>query len=231
MDDGMSLPNLARNNLAEEAYRVLRDCIFSQQFPCGEQLDLSSIEEQLGISRTPIKAAVDRLAAEGLVEIVPRRGTYVAELSLKTIDNAFRVREVLECYAVANSVEHMADEQLQQLAQIVAEMRRITQSEDPDTMYLHYTAADHDFHTLIIEAANNDVLSDLCDRVVMRVHFARVRYAPSGIDFDQLTKEHQDILAAFQKRDVKTAQARMREHIRGARSAMPGDNGSEMDGE
>jgi len=223
MDDDMSLPNLARNNLAEEAYRVLRDSIFSQQFACGQQLDLSSIEQQLGISRTPIKAAVDRLAAEGLVEIMPRRGTYVTDPSLKTIDNAFRVREVLEAHAVANSVERMTGEQLQQLAQIVSEMRRIIQAEDRATMYLNYTAADHDFHALIVEAADNDVLSDLCGQVVTRVQLARVRYAREGIDLDQLTKEHQNILAAFQMRDVKTAEALVREHIRRARAAMPGD--------
>jgi DNA-binding GntR family transcriptional regulator len=221
MDDGMSLPNLARNNLAEEAYGVLRDCIFSQQFPCGEQLDLSSIEEQLGISRTPIKAAVDRLAAEGLVEIVPRRGTYVTDPSLKTIDNAFRVREVLEAYAVANSVEHMTDEQLQQLAEIVSQMHRIIEAKDPATMYLNYTAADHDFHALIVEGADNDVLSDLCGRVVTRVQLARVRYARSGIDLEQLTEEHQNILAALQARDAEVAEALMREHLRKARAAMP----------
>jgi DNA-binding GntR family transcriptional regulator len=217
----MSLPNLARNNLAEEAYRVLRDSIFSQQFICGEQLDLSSIEQQLGISRTPIKAAIDRLAAEGLVEIVPRRGTYVTDPSLKTIDNAFGVREVLEAYAVANSVEHMTDEQLQRLAQIVSEMCRIIQVEDRATIYLNYTAADRDFHALIVEAANNDVLSDLCGQIVTRVQLARVRYAPDGIDLDELTKEHQNILAALQMRDAKTAVALMREHIRRARAAMP----------
>ena len=218
-----ALPNLARDNLAEEAYQVLRNGIFDRQFACGERLDLCSIEEQLGISRTPLKAAIDRLATEGLVEIAPRRGTYVAEPSLRTIDNAFRVREVLEAYAVASSVEHMTDEQLQQLAQIVSKMRHIIQAEDHTTIYLNYTAADLDFHALIVEAAGNDVLSDLCGRVVTLVQLARVRYARRGIDVCQLTEEHQNILTALQMRDVGTAQTLMREHIRQARAAMPGN--------
>ncbi len=77
MDDKVTLPNLARANLGEEAYRVLRDHIFGDRFTGGQRLDLPLIGHQLGISRTPLKVAVDRLASEGFVEVVPRRGAYV----------------------------------------------------------------------------------------------------------------------------------------------------------
>lgn len=222
MDDKVTLPNLARANLGEEAYRVLRDHIFGDRFTGGQRLDLPSIGHQLGISRTPLKVAVDRLASEGLVEVVPRRGTYVKALSLEAIDNAFSVREVLEVYAVTSSVECMTDGQLDRLAQIVKAMLRIKVG-DHASIYLSYVGLDYDFHTLIVESANNDVLTELCGRVLARVQIARVRYRRDGINLDLLTKEHQNILAAFQARDVKTAQALVREHVRRARESMSAD--------
>ena len=223
MDDKTTLPNLARANLGEEAYRVLRDRIFSRQFACGERLDLPSIENQLGISRTPLKAALDRLASEGLVEIVPRRGTYVTTPTPDGIENAFSVRQVLEVYAVTRSVESMTDGQLEQLERIVKAMLRITQVEDHAPIYHSYAELDHSFHSLIVEAAANDVLTKLWDQVHAHVQIARIRYRRGDRSLDLTTEEHKNILAAFQARDVKAAEVLMRDHIHRAKVSLQMD--------
>jgi DNA-binding GntR family transcriptional regulator len=223
MDGEATLPRLERANLGEEAYRVLRDHIFSYRFAGGERLDLPSIGRQLGISRTPLKAALDRLASEGLVKTVPRRGTYVAIPSLETIENAFGVREVLETYAVARSVECMTEGQLERLARTVKAMLRTIKIEDHAPIYLSYAELDYDFHALIVEAANNDVLTELWGRVHARVQIARVRYGRGDRKLDLITREHQGILAACQARDVKTTEALVREHIRRAKASLQVD--------
>jgi DNA-binding GntR family transcriptional regulator len=176
MDDTTTLPNLARENLAEEAYQVLRNRIFSRQFACGERLDLPSIEHQLGISRTPLKAALDRLATEGLVEIVPLRGTYVTTPTPEAIDDAFSLRQVLEVYAVTHSVQCMTEAQLEQLARIVKAMLRITRVEDRAPIYHSYAELGHSFHSLIVETAGSKELTKLWGEVHAHVQIARIRY-------------------------------------------------------
>jgi DNA-binding GntR family transcriptional regulator len=223
MDDRGTLPNLARANLAEEAYRVLRDRIFARQFACGERLDLPSIERQFGISRTPLKAALGRLASEGLVEIVPRRGTYVTTPTPEAIDDAFSVREVLEVYAVTCSVRCMTDAQLGRLERIVEATLRITKVEDHAPIYHKYAELDHRFHALILEAAANDVLTKLWGQVHAHVQIARIRYRRGDRKLDLTTKEHQSILAALQARDAVKAETLMREHIRRARLSLQDD--------
>jgi DNA-binding GntR family transcriptional regulator len=223
MDDTKTLPSLARENLAEEAYRVLRDRIFSRQFACGERLDLPSIEHQLGISRTPLKAALDRLATEGLVEIVPRRGTYVTTPTPQAIEDAFSVREVLEAYAVTRSVDSMTDAQLEQLAGLVSAMLRITTVEDQASIYHTYAELDHSFHSLVVEAAGNKELTKLWNQVHGHVQIARIRYRRGDRKLDLTTEEHRNILAAFQARDAKVAEALMRNHIHRARVSLQSD--------
>lgn len=223
MDDKSALPSLARENLAEEAYQVLRDRIFSRQFACGERLDLPSIERQLGVSRTPLKAALDRLATEGLVEIVPRRGTYVTTPTPEAIDNAFNVRQILEVYAVTHSVESVTDGQLEQLERIVEAMLLITKVEDHAPIYHRYAELDHGFHSLIVEAAGNDVLTKLWGQVHAHVQIARIRYRRGDRRLDLTTEEHKSILAAFQARDVEAAGVLMREHIHRAKVSLQAD--------
>jgi DNA-binding GntR family transcriptional regulator len=222
-DDKVALPSLARENLAEEAYQVLRDRIFSRQFACGERLDLPSIEHQLGVSRTPLKAALDRLATEGLVEIVPRRGTYVTTPTPQAIEDAFSVREVLEAHAVARSIDSMTEAQLEQLAQIVHAMLRITRVDDHAPIYDSYAELDHSFHSLIVEAAANDVLTKLWNQVHAHVQIARIRYRRGDRRLDLTTREHGNIFAAFQARDANAAEALMRDHIRRAKVSLQED--------
>lgn len=223
MDDKGTLPNLARANLGEEVYQVLRNHIFSYRYDIGERLDLDSIGRQLGISRTPLKTAVDKLASEGLLQIVPRRGTYVVAPSLETIDNAFAMREVLECYAVGFSVEQMTPRQLERLAQIVGEMVRITQVSDHAPIYARYAEFDHDFHELIVEASNNNVLLELWQRTLAHIQVARGRYRRRDRSLYPTTIEHQKILAAFETQDVKRVEVLVTEHIRLARSVLRED--------
>ena len=209
-----SLPNLSRTTLGEEVYEVLRDHIFSYRYDIGERLNLDEIGRQLGISRTPLKTAVDRLALEGLLKIVPRRGTYVAAPSIETIDNAYAVREVLECYAVGQSTAQITDEQIEQLASFVREMLRISQDSEQPLVYAHYGDVDHSFHTLIVEAAGNNVLVELWQQAYAHIRVGRIRYR--GRDrrvVEPTTTEHQKILAAFQARDAHQAEELVRNHI------------------
>ena len=93
-------------------YKILKAKILSEQLTPGERLDLSAIEKQMGISRTPLKEALNRLAVDGLVEIRPRSGTYVTVHSLEKIEDVFDARQLLEVYAAGLAAERMTETQL-----------------------------------------------------------------------------------------------------------------------
>ena len=86
MDEANALPRLSRANLSDEVYEALKEGIFRKHFAPGERLDLGKIEREMGVSRTPVKVALNRLAVEGLVEIVPRSGTYVTSPTTSAVD-------------------------------------------------------------------------------------------------------------------------------------------------
>jgi DNA-binding GntR family transcriptional regulator len=214
------LPNLARANLSDETYHILKKRIFSRRFVPGQRLDLNAIEQQLGISRTPLKMAMNRLASEGLVEIAPRRGTYVTTPTPEGIEEAFSVRRVLETLAVTKSIELMTDVQVAQLASIVQEMIRITSVPDTASIYHEYAQLDHDFHALIVRTAANSVLFKLWDQVHIHVQIARIRYRRGDRSLNLTIKEHGQIVQAFQKRDVDVARTVMGDHIHNAQIAL-----------
>ena len=84
-----NLLNITRRNINDEVYEILKDKIAERLFLPGQRLDLGKIESQMGISRTPLKDALNRLAAEGMVEIRPRKGTFVSNPSTVKISETF----------------------------------------------------------------------------------------------------------------------------------------------
>ena len=85
-------------NIREEVYKLIRQRILDHNYPPGFRFDLSELETQLGISRTPLKEALQRLEIEGLVEIRPRRGTFVSQIDTQELMDNYGVRHALELY-------------------------------------------------------------------------------------------------------------------------------------
>ena len=88
----MKLRRLTRKRATDEVYDTLREAILNRMFKPGERLQVDEIAERLGVSLTPVRHAIQQLATEGLIEIKPRSGTFVATLSLEEIEATFDVR-------------------------------------------------------------------------------------------------------------------------------------------
>ena len=107
---------------------MVADALKHGTFNRGFTIFFLPIQEQLGISRTPLKEALHRLETEGLIEIRPRRGTYVVDLNLQDVAESFDVRRILECAVAEIAVREATDEELSQLRSIIEEMKQLLRS-------------------------------------------------------------------------------------------------------
>src|SRR5699024_5933299 len=95
-----TLNQIKHTDLSVKVYEILKRMIFKRQFKGGQKLDLNSLSEKMNISRTPLKEAINQLRNDGLVEVYPRRGTYVKKVTIKDIVNMMEMRLMMEKWAI-----------------------------------------------------------------------------------------------------------------------------------
>jgi DNA-binding GntR family transcriptional regulator len=98
--------------LTDKIYSLIKLGVIHQEYLPGSRLADQEIAERLGVSRTPVREAINRLAAEGLVTIIPRQGAFVTELSQESIKEIYEIREVLESLAVQLAIPSRNDDEL-----------------------------------------------------------------------------------------------------------------------
>ena len=201
-------------NIRDEVYRILQERILRHEYPPGFRFDLSQLEEQLGISRTPLKEALHRLEVEGLIEIRPRRGTYVIKLEPNDVAESFDVRRILECAAAEIAVSKASEADLAQLRTIADEMSQLLASDEYQRIVERYIELDRQFHGLIVKLAGNKRLAEMWRQLDTHVQVARVRHKFARSDSVQYTQtEHEAILQAFAQRDAPAVSQALAEHI------------------
>lgn len=202
-------PLLQTSTLADQVYDHLRQGILSNDYLPGTALREETLAARFAVSRVPVREALRRLAAEGLVTITPRHGATVSSLSPKQFLDAYQVREALETLAIRLAIPHLSDADLDILESLNASMREHAAREDRDAFF----AANAAFHLLLIERADNaDLLA------MYRALFDRMRrYQWPSIDLrggmDRSIDEHAAILAAIRRRDADAAARLMAAHI------------------
>lgn len=138
--------------LTETAYRSLEELIVTLQLPPGLVLSEHALVARLGIGRTPIREALQRLGRDGLVQILPRRGILVSEINLKTQLRLLEVRREMERLIARLAAERATPAERQHLARIGAEMLKAAGSRD----HLAFLRLDQEFNALVADAARNE---------------------------------------------------------------------------
>ena len=136
---------------------VLRQAIKDGVLKPGERLMEIRLAEELGVSRTPIREAIRKLEQEGFVVMVPRRGTYVADISLKDISQVFEIRGALEELAAGLAAERITPDELERLERILVEINEYMAHDDFDKI----VDADVRFHDVLYQASRNQRLVDI----------------------------------------------------------------------
>jgi DNA-binding GntR family transcriptional regulator len=202
---------------------VIREKILRNQFKPGQRLDIKEMAEQMGVSRTPLKTALNRLAIEGLVDIRANSGTYVAILDARDIRESFEVRRVLEVYAVELATERVMPTELDQIRAMVARLKELALDPDWNSVCIEYCTLDHDLHRLIVACAGNSKLAELWELVNVHVQVARVRHRREDRDLAFSLREHDGLLEAFANRDPLVAKRWMDRHIKRSMVALLND--------
>jgi DNA-binding GntR family transcriptional regulator len=205
--------------LTDAAYRTLKDLILNQAFLPGQRLNVDDLAQRLGMSRTPVKDALNALAGEGLVEIVPRKGTFVAELSADLIAEVFELRRALELLAAELLVARGTRPDLTGLRERLAALDEPMDQDGDVDEHMRRNLA---FHRHFIELAENRKLLEVYESLNVHIQIARVhaRWRNWQQRRRQERDEHYAILGALEDGDGARLAAAVNAHIRRSKQSL-----------
>lgn len=198
------------NTSSDSVYMELRGKILSRELKPAQRLLEVKIANEMGVSRTPVREALRRLANEGLVKIVPNSGARVASPSSHEMDNSYSVREYLENMSVELACRTGMDKRtLERLDGLVRDGDAAYDAGDVDA----FLDANNDFHRIIAEAGKNYVLSEYVDNIIQRTNVYIYFYSKFIEAENKSSGEHRAILRAIAQRDRIGAQELMKQHL------------------
>lgn len=220
MSDGGGDLRLNTSTLRDEAYELLRERILNRDFAPGYRFDLPLLETQMGISRTPLKEALHRLEAEGLVEIRARRGTFVADVDPREIVDNFEVRCALQVHAVKLGLAQASQPEIDRLRKVVDTMHEVAERHTFQEVLDRYLELDREFHQALVSLSHNQRLIEAHDQSDVYVHFARLRQDFATPDLTATENEHEQIMVALEQQDVSAAVAAIEHHVAQSKGRM-----------
>ena len=200
---------IERRPLHEAAVDRVRDLIVQGGLNPGERLNERLLCEKLGISRTPLREAIKLLATEGLVELLPNRGAVVASIDTARLAETLQVMGALEGLAGELACRNAAAERIAQIRALHKEMIGTYKRGDLAGYFRHNQA----IHMGIVEASGNPVLANLYRQLNANVRRARYRANLSKERWGAAVREHEEILAALEARDVRALKRLLRDHL------------------
>jgi DNA-binding GntR family transcriptional regulator len=200
---------LSRLSLPDQAVEVLREMIASGTLDSGDRINEVELAAQLGISRGPLREAIARLGAEGLIELRQNRGAYVRSISLDDLGHMYEVRQLLEVKAASLAAILATEEEISELHSRLSGVDDILRG-DAAGGY----PTDFDFHELVLTLSGNPYLRRAGIDLQNQARLARVRSGSSPERARQALAEHHRIIAAIARRDASRAAHAMAEHLR-----------------
>ena len=191
---------------------LVREMILEGSMAPGERLNEVALASALGISRGPLREAIQRLAGDGLVTIVSHRGSFVRTFERREVEELYDLRSAFEMYAARLVCERATNEQLAELHAFVSETGEVM-SADSDGRYPH----DHDFHIRLISLADNPTLKRAALETQAQISLARSMSAKIPVRAKEALGEHADIVETLQARSSDHAAQLVREHLDYAR--------------
>ncbi|WP_303852297.1 GntR family transcriptional regulator [Seleniivibrio woodruffii] len=197
--------------LREKIADIIRTDIIKGVYRNGERLVEPKLAKNLGISRTPIREALRQLEGEGFIEIVPRRGAVVKELTIKDIDDLYAIKANLEGLAARQATLNLTSEQIEILIGINKKFRDYAEK-NPGIPDEHHKD-NIDFHNVFIAASGNEKLVDILDGMSKNFQRLKSMLMSDAGRAANAVKEHKKIIDAFISKDPDLAEKTVREHI------------------
>lgn len=195
--------------LREIVFETLRDAIIKQVLKPGERMMEIQLAEELGVSRTPVREAIRKLELEGFVVMIPRKGAYVADISLRDITEVFEIRGALEALAAGLACERITEEELEEL-----ERHLVIEAEYTEKQLLeNLIDIDTEFHDILYGASRNSRLVGFLNNIREQIlRFRKTSFTNPG-RVTKALEEHKKLVEAIAARDVTLAQQLALEHV------------------
>jgi len=197
-------------------FETIREAIISGDLKPGERLMEVQLAEELGVSRTPVREAIRKLELEGFLIMLPRKGAYVAEISLKDIIDVFEIRAALDSLAAGLAAERITDEELEDLERSLLSVVESADQNDLDGI----VDTDTSFHDIIYKASRNERLIQIINNLREQIQRFRTTSLAFPGRMQIAVDEHRKIVEAISERNVSLAQSLAQEHIESAENIM-----------
>lgn len=234
--------------LQEHAYNHIREKLLVGDLgPPGSRVSDVKLAELIGISRTPVREAINQLVSEGLLERRPRAGVFVKVPDRRELEELYELREVVESYAVEKSASRISQEDLQELHNLCAEMKEIIDDFETskldtidDNFAMRWFASDSAYHLLLLRASGNrQAIRIANDLRIMTQILGHRRIDHTLEDLKRIYEEHHKIVQLITEGKGKQARTRMARHVNNSkretlqslarRESGAGKNGSEQE--
>lgn len=200
--------------LTEVAAADIRRRIFTANLPPGAKINQVRLAEELGISLVPLREALRKLEAEGLIRIVPHRGAFVCRISREELKDLYAIREKLEAMATAAATPRISDEDLGKLAHLLTCMEQETLPSDGHEDYGELLRLNREYHFTIYQASGRRFLCETISGLWDKTALYRSLYVYLPGRSLQALEEHRGILQALQNHWVKRSVRSVRNNIR-----------------
>jgi len=198
-------------SLRDIVLESLRDAIISGILKPGEHLKERDLAGQMGISTTPIKEALRILSHEGLVETVPRKGTFVSSMVDSSLEELFMLKASLEGLSARLAAMKMSEEEMEELRRQIQLMEMLSSTTEENREQL--TKENENFHVMIRLAAKNSIITQMIMNVIAYDQAIRKRALQFNVEVEEGFSEHRQIFEAIQEKHPDLAEQRMKKHI------------------
>lgn len=204
----MSLIGIDKSSLTDQIYKYLLDQIINNELPPGTRINYDELVDQLQVSRTPLREAINRLSDDRLIEIKPRSGTFVKRPTEKDITDVYEIRMSLERLSIELAYENLDKQVLKQLENESYEAEEAIRKGDVEVFF----KADRNLHGTLIKYANNTLLTQFWRVIEAQIQWYGVimtnEESPS-----KANEKHKEIIACLLDGKVEEAQQAMMEHL------------------
>ena len=188
--------------LRELVCENIRQAIIDGTFSPGERLMEIQLADEMGVSRTPVREAIRKLELEGFVVMIPRRGTYVADISIKDINEVYEIR----------TAERINDDELETLQRLLVEIGQHIEENNMDKI----VEVDIAFHDVLYQASRNERLRNIINNLREQITVIRGRSMMYPGRLADTMEEHRALVDSIAARDVERAQNAARIHLENA---------------
>jgi DNA-binding GntR family transcriptional regulator len=201
------MPKISRNVLSNKVYAAIKEMVTNHRFQPGARLNVERISKELEVSRTPVWEAVRRLQQEGLLQNIPYRGVFMAEMTLERALELYQVREALEGLAARLAALYANEKILDKMGEILENQIKVVEKGD----LLGYSRTDFDFHGLIHKMSRNAVLQEMLESLKTKMQPITVEVRPL---LQRLYEDHLEIIDVIRAKDPEKSEKVLRRHNR-----------------